>query len=139
MGEARAGAQQPIELAARLEFLEPSQRRDHLLAHLVAVALALNDLQVERPCEVLRRKYMRDSMWCAHDRAASHTVQTESASKWHYISDPNSASPSTKSNAYARPQCQSVEDGLEAVEAIWTKRAKDKDRTIVPAKLPARK
>ncbi|HEY6433427.1 MAG TPA: sugar porter family MFS transporter [Acetobacteraceae bacterium] len=28
---------------------------------------------------------------------------------------------------------------LEAVEATWTKRAKDKDRTIVPAKLPARK
>ena len=44
--KSRARAQQPLELAARLQFLETPERRDHLLADLIAVAAALDDLQI---------------------------------------------------------------------------------------------
>jgi len=47
--KARARAQQPLQLAARLQILEASQRRDHLLTHLITVAAALHDLQIGAP------------------------------------------------------------------------------------------
>ena len=42
----RARAHQPLQLATRLQILEASQRRDHLLTHLVTLAPALHDLQI---------------------------------------------------------------------------------------------
>ena len=48
-GEARARSQQPLQLPAFLQLLVPSKRGDHLLAHLVAVAAALDDLQIGAP------------------------------------------------------------------------------------------
>ena len=42
-------AQQPLQLAARLQALETPQRRDHLLTHLITVAAALHDLQIGAP------------------------------------------------------------------------------------------
>jgi len=47
--KARARAQQPLQLAARLQALETPQRRDHLLTHLITVAAALHDLQIGAP------------------------------------------------------------------------------------------
>jgi hypothetical protein len=44
--KSRARAQQPLQLAARLQILEASQRRDHLPTHLVAREAALHDLQI---------------------------------------------------------------------------------------------
>ena len=48
-GEARARSQQPLQLPAFLQLLVTSKRGDHLLAHLVAVAAALDDLQIGAP------------------------------------------------------------------------------------------
>ena len=45
----RTRAQQSLQLAARLQLLETSERGDHLLTHLVAVAAALDDLQIGAP------------------------------------------------------------------------------------------
>ena len=47
--EPRARAQQPLQLAARLQLVETPERGDHLLAHLVAGAAARDDLQVGAP------------------------------------------------------------------------------------------
>ena len=44
--KARTRTHQPLQLAARLQLLETPERGDHLLAHLVAVAVALDDLQI---------------------------------------------------------------------------------------------
>ena len=49
LGEARTRAQQPIELAGGFEFVQPPERRDHPLAHLIAGPMALHDLQVDAP------------------------------------------------------------------------------------------
>jgi len=51
--EARAGAQQPIELPAGLEFIQSAKRCDHALTHLLAGAVALDDLQVDAPLRLL--------------------------------------------------------------------------------------
>src|SRR5208283_5124056 len=45
-GEARPRAQKPLQLPALLQILDPSERRDHLLAHRGALAPALDDLQI---------------------------------------------------------------------------------------------
>ena len=52
----RARAQQPFQLAARLQILETPERRDHLLTHLVALAAALDDLQIGAPGRGLAAK-----------------------------------------------------------------------------------
>jgi hypothetical protein len=49
-GEPRARAQQPLKLTARLQLVITPERRDHLLANLVAVAAALHDLQIGASC-----------------------------------------------------------------------------------------
>ena len=46
LGEARPRAQQPLQLPALLQILDPPERRDHLLAHRAALAPALDDLQI---------------------------------------------------------------------------------------------
>ena len=48
-GKARARTHQTLQLAARLQLLETPERCDHLLTHLVAVAVALDDLQIGAP------------------------------------------------------------------------------------------
>ena len=44
--KARTRAQQPLQLAARPQLVETPEGRDHLLTDLVAVAAALDDLQI---------------------------------------------------------------------------------------------
>ena len=46
VGEARARAQQPLQLPALLQILDPAERGDHLLAHRRALAPALDDLEI---------------------------------------------------------------------------------------------
>ena len=46
LGEARPGAQQPIELAALSERIEPAQSRHHGLARLAVDPMAFHQLKV---------------------------------------------------------------------------------------------
>src|SRR5574337_1443119 len=46
VGEPRPRAQQPLQLSARLQVLDPPERGDHLLADRRALAPALDDLQI---------------------------------------------------------------------------------------------
>ena len=46
VGKARPGAQEPLQLPARLQILDPPERGDHLLAHRGALAPAFDDLQI---------------------------------------------------------------------------------------------
>ena len=65
--KARTRAHQPFQLAARLQVLETPERRDHLLTHLVAVAAALDDLQVGAPGRGLAAEvHAGSACWCAH-------------------------------------------------------------------------
>src|SRR5947209_19986137 len=59
------------QLAARLQILVTSQRRDHLLTHLLARAAALDDLQIGASGRGLAAKVHggASACWCAH-RAA---------------------------------------------------------------------
>src|SRR5450759_2064615 len=45
-GEARAGSQKPFQLSALAQILNTSERGDHLLTDLRAVAVAFDDLQI---------------------------------------------------------------------------------------------
>src|SRR5271165_5322386 len=45
-GEACARSQQPLQLPALAQLLDAAKRRDHLLAHLRAVAAAFDDLEI---------------------------------------------------------------------------------------------
>ena len=51
--QAGAGTQHAIERSAGFEFVEPAQGSDHALAHLIADALALDDLQVDASLRLL--------------------------------------------------------------------------------------
>ena len=55
-------AQQPLQLTARRQFVEPAQGGDHLLAHLVAVPSALDDLQINPPARLLLAEVHRPSV-----------------------------------------------------------------------------
>jgi hypothetical protein len=48
-------------LSALAQVLNASERGDHLLTDLRAVAVAFDNLQMARPPEVFLRKYMADS------------------------------------------------------------------------------
>ena len=48
-GESRAGAEQSFQLAACLQFVHAAERGNHLLANLITLAPALDDLQVGAP------------------------------------------------------------------------------------------
>ena len=69
--KARTRAHQPLQLTARLQLVETPERGDHLLAHLVAVAAALDDLQIGAPGRGLAAEVHGggSACWCAH-RAA---------------------------------------------------------------------
>ncbi|HWW20089.1 MAG TPA: hypothetical protein VNZ06_04740, partial [Steroidobacteraceae bacterium] len=54
--KAGARAQQSIELSAGFEFIQPSKRSDHALAHLLAAAVALHDLQVDASLRLFAAK-----------------------------------------------------------------------------------
>src|SRR5271169_2419409 len=45
-GEACARSQQPLQLPALAQILDAAERRDHLLAHLRALAAAFDDLEI---------------------------------------------------------------------------------------------
>src|SRR5208337_324825 len=45
-GEACARSQQPLQLPALAQLLDAAKRRDHLLAHLRALAAAFDDLEI---------------------------------------------------------------------------------------------
>ena len=45
-GEACARSQQPLQLPALAQLLDATERRDHLLAHLSALAAAFDDLEI---------------------------------------------------------------------------------------------
>jgi hypothetical protein len=66
--KARTRTHQPLQLAARLQLLKTPKRGDHLLAHLVAVAAALNDLQIGAAGRSLAAEVHSDdsACWCAH-------------------------------------------------------------------------
>ena len=68
LDEARAGADQPIELSAGLELIQPPQGGDHALPYLIAGSMALDDLQVDAPLRLLAAEvHARDSIWCAQN------------------------------------------------------------------------
>jgi hypothetical protein len=70
-----------FQLAARLQFLETPERGDHLLTHLIAVATALNDLQVGAPGRGLAAEVHGGSAcWCAH-RAAIRAERSTNISE----------------------------------------------------------
>jgi hypothetical protein len=72
--KARTRAHQPLQLAARLQFLETPERSNYLLAHRLSVAATFNDLQIgapgrglaaevhERRLRMLVRTWNRDSI-----------------------------------------------------------------------------
>jgi hypothetical protein len=66
--KARARAHQPLQLAARLQLVETPKRGDHLLAHLIAIPAALDDLQIGTPGRGLATEVHGGSSayWCAH-------------------------------------------------------------------------
>jgi hypothetical protein len=71
--KSRTRAHQPLQLAARLQLVETPERGDHLLARLVAVAAALNDLQIGAPGRGLAAEVHGggSACWCAHGVADS--------------------------------------------------------------------
>ena len=75
-GKSRTGSQQPLQLAAGLEILVASQRGDHLLANLVALASALDDLQIGAPARRLAAKvHARLRCRCAQSRDSSAKIK----------------------------------------------------------------
>ena len=69
--KARTRAHQPFQLTARLQLVEAPERGDHLLAHLVAVAAALDDLQIGASGRGLAAEIHGggSACWCAHGAA----------------------------------------------------------------------
>jgi hypothetical protein len=84
--KARARAHQPFQLAARLQLVETAERGDHLLAYLVAVAAALDDLQIGAPGRGLSAEVHDggSAFWCAHGIAIRAKNQIKSIKTWHY-------------------------------------------------------
>jgi hypothetical protein len=58
----------PERRAARLQILETPECGDHLLTHLIAVAAALDDLQIGAPGRGLAAEVQSggSACWCAH-------------------------------------------------------------------------
>ena len=80
-GEARTRAHQSFQLAARLQILKTPERGDHLLTHLIAVAAALDDLQIGAPGRGLAAEIHGDNSacWCAHGARFVEKNQAKSA------------------------------------------------------------
>ena len=113
--EARTRTHQPLQLAARLQILETPERGDHLLAHLVAVPVALDDLQIGAAGRGLAAE--------VHGRRLRMLVRTQNCDsigkiksyshrKWHYTFA--KMTPRSKQNQWliSREPARSVEDGL---------------------------
>src|SRR4029077_11590227 len=81
---------QPLQLATRLQILEASQRRDHLLTHLVNLAPALHDLQIGASGRGLATKVHDASVcWCAPREAiSSGKFKRNPLTPWHYVFAP---------------------------------------------------
>ena len=76
--EARARAQQSIELPAGLEFIQPSECSDHALTHLIAGTVAFDDLQVDASLRLLAAEdTCANSIWCAQIAKDIHAVNDE--------------------------------------------------------------
>jgi hypothetical protein len=76
LDEARAGTDQPIELSAGLELIQPPQGGDHALPYLIAGSMALDDLQVDAPLRLLAAEvHAPDSIWCAQDVTVARTCK----------------------------------------------------------------
>ena len=71
-GEPRARAQQPLQLAALPQILDPSQRRDHLLANRSAFPPALDDLEVGAAACGLLAEIHGEDRGATHCRCAQH-------------------------------------------------------------------
>ena len=84
--KARARAQQSIELSAGFEFIQPSKGSDHALAHLIAGALALHDLQVDASLRLFAAKVHARLARGAHrlPQITTRSIKTVTAT-WHYM------------------------------------------------------
>src|SRR5262249_2267721 len=84
--KARARAHQPFQLAASLQRLETPERGDHLLAHLLAVAAALDDLQIGAPGRGLAAEgHGGDSRAGAHTESRfDQEIKLNQLKTWHY-------------------------------------------------------
>jgi hypothetical protein len=101
-GKARTRAHQPLQLAARLQLVETPKCGDHLLAHLVALAAALDDLQIGAPARGLAAEVhgSGSAYWCAHAAAIRLKKSIEIvALHFRAIATPHQA----KSRTYATP------------------------------------
>ena len=68
-GEAGTRAQQPLQLAAGRELVQPAQRGDHLLADAAALAPGLDDLKIGAPAgRLLAEVHGRLALWCVQSR-----------------------------------------------------------------------
>jgi hypothetical protein len=109
--KARARAHQPFQLAARLQLVETAERGDHLLAHLVAVAAALDDLQIGAPGRGLAAEVHDggSACWCAHGIAIRSKNQIKSIENVALHFRANATSHKAKSMTYAasaRAKCR---------------------------------
>src|SRR4029077_20797322 len=113
--KARTRAHQPFQLTTRLQFLETPERRDHLLTHLVAVAAALDDLQIGAPGRGLAAEVhgIGSACRCAHRAAISPQKSNQIDKTWHYTFA--KVLPHTKQNQRLMPRqpMRTVEDGLD--------------------------
>src|SRR5271166_3826740 len=85
--------------------VKPPERGDHLLAHLIAVAAALDDLQIGAPGRGLAAEIHGDgsACWCAH-RVAIRPKNKNRSRKWHYtFAKTHLASNKINDLSHARP------------------------------------
>jgi hypothetical protein len=91
VGKARPRAQQPLQLAAFLQLVDPSERGDHLLAHRDAFASALDDLQIGAAgggllAEIHGARSMARLIAGAHSIALNASgIKRNALRTWHYI------------------------------------------------------
>jgi hypothetical protein len=84
--EARARTQQPIQLPAGLEFIQSSEGRDHALTHLLAGAVALDDLQVDASLRLLAAEVHARLGVGAHRLPQISAMSMDNITyTWHYI------------------------------------------------------
>ena len=84
-GKARARAQQALQLPAGLQLVPAPERRDHLLAHPIALASARDDLQVDTPTRGLLAKVHGDSRGAHRIAANGNSNQAKSIKTWRHL------------------------------------------------------
>ena len=70
--EPRPRAQQPLQLAARLQLVEAPEGGDHPLLHSTTRTSALGDLEIGPPARGLLRKYIAAPTWSVHTSTVDH-------------------------------------------------------------------